>query len=641
MIDRLFFLRRRRSPHTAGSRSVQADTWRPAAELPAAAAWFAAAGAAFVFLLTDAVPDAPALSTAAASTAMGLLRLARALTVLSDRASLAGSRLQLVFARDYVQKILAGRAGKGRADKAVGGVWFGRGFEWGPEHAQKLYELSKIDVERLLPPRAVCRVLNRAEPKDPDAVGLAAIDGLESRKKDVWVSEKTLEGGTLIVGTTQAGKGVLLTGLVTQAIVRGEAVIVIDPKMSSRLQQAVRAAAQLAGRSEPLFFHPNRAEGLRINPLAHFERAGELASRITAVMNEAGPFAAFAWSAVDVVVNVMVHAGLAPTLAGIETALTQGLDELLACALEVDCGPAAAEAYFDAAKLNGLKERDAMLFVLDRAREDGRLAPETLKAAATYAHDPVHFSKITASLMPVLGMLTSGALRQTLSPSSFDAQATSLSEIIAQRRILYVCLNSLPDPTVASAVGSLFLADLAACAGERYNNPSIERTTVNLFVDECSNVINRPLIEILNKGAESGLRTTCAMQTVADLAARLGSTDEARMALGNFNNLVCLRTKDRLTQQFVAETFGRTYIANASAALSSVSDSAHPGHFSAASTRQVSSSREEIIPCDILGKLPNCEFFASLAGGRLVKARTPIVVPDPDLLASQNALENS
>ena len=51
-----------------------------------------------------------------------------------------------------------------------------------------------------------------------------------------------MEGGTLIVGTTQAGKGVLLTSLVTQAILRGEAVIVIDPKMSSRLKNAVTAA---------------------------------------------------------------------------------------------------------------------------------------------------------------------------------------------------------------------------------------------------------------------------------------------------------------------------------------------------------------------------------------------------------------
>ena len=89
-----------------------------------------------------------------------------------------------------------------------------------------------------------------------------------------------------------------------------------------------------------------------------------------------------------------------------------------------------------------------------------------------------------------------------------------------------------------------------------------------------------------------------------------------------------LRTKDRLTQEFVAETFGRTYIANAAATLTNASDSAHPGHFSAGASRQITSTREVIIPCDVLGKLPNCEFFASLAGGRLVKGRTPILTDD-------------
>ena len=34
------------------------------------------------------------------------------------------------------------------------------------------------------------------------------------------------------------------------------------------------------------------------------------------------------------------------------------------------------------------------------------------------------------------------------------------------------------------------------------------------------------------------------MQTLADLSKRLGSEDAARMALGNLNNLIALRSKD-------------------------------------------------------------------------------------------------
>lgn len=626
------FSRRRRSVFTAGTDSVRADTWRPATEFKPALAWSVTASVAGVFAAAELAPTLAATLVGLVSAFMASIRLKSGMAVLKDRAALAGSALELVSCRVFARRLLRARRDMARRGdtETFAPVWFGRGFDWGPEHAQKLYELSKIDVERLIPHRNICRRLTGTTPKDPRTVGLAAIDGLESRKKDIWVSEKTLEGGTLIVGTTQAGKGVLLTSLVTQAILRGEAVIVIDPKMSSRLKNAVTAAAKLANRSDPLFFHPNDREGIRINPLTHFERPSEIASRLTAVMADSSPFA---WSAVNVVVNLLVHVGRTPSIAGIESVLTGDFEDLLLEAVELDCGPDLFDTLVSEVKLKGKKGREGVLVLLDKARDREALSEVTLKGAATYAHDPVHFSKITASLMPVLAMLTSGALRQTLSPADDDAEAMSLSEIIAQRKILYVCLNSLPDPTVAGAIGSLLLADLASCAGERYNDTSIARTTVSLFVDECSNVINRSLIEILNKGAESGLRTTCAMQTVADLAARLGSTDEARMALGNFNSLVSLRTKDRLTQEFVAETFGRTYIANTAATLTSASDTAHPGHFTAGASRQITASREEIIPCDVLGKLPNCEFFASLAGGRLVKGRTPILIADEDLIS--------
>ena len=629
------FSRRRRSVFTAGTDSVRADTWRPATELKPALAWSVTASVAGVFAAAGFAPAFAATLVGLVSAFMAGIRLKSGLAVLKDRAALAGSALELISCRVFARRLLRARRDMARKGdtETFAPVWFGRGFDWGPEHAQKLYELSKIDVEQLIPHRNICRTLTGTAPKDPRTVGLAAIDGLESRKKDIWVSEKTLEGGTLIVGTTQAGKGVLLTSLVTQAILRGEAVIVIDPKMSSRLKNAVTAAAKLANRSDPLFFHPNDPEGIRINPLTHFERPSEIASRLTAVMTDSGPFTSFAWSAVNVVVNLLVHVGRTPSIAGIESVLTGDFEDLLLEAAELDCGPDLFDTLVSEVKLKGKKGREGVLLLLDKARDREALSEATLKGAATYAHDPVHFSKITASLMPVLAMLTSGALRQTLSPADDDAEAMSLSEIIAQRKILYVCLNSLPDPTVAGAIGSLLLADLASCAGERYNDTSIARTTVSLFVDECSNVINRSLIEILNKGAESGLRTTCAMQTVADLAARLGSTDEARMALGNFNSLVSLRTKDRLTQEFVAETFGRTYIANTAATLTSASDTAHPGHFTAGASRQITASREEIIPCDVLGKLPNCEFFASLAGGRLVKGRTPILIDDEDLVS--------
>ena len=92
------------------------------------------------------------------------------------------------------------------------------------------------------------------------------------------------------------------------------------------------------------------------------------------------------------------------------------------------------------------------------------------------------------------------------------------------------------------------------------------------------------------------------------------------------NTVIALRTKDADTQRFVAEAFGKTYIARVDTSISSGSRTGPAGEFSASVSRRMTSSREDIIPTDQLGVLPNAEFFASLAGGRIVKGRVPILL---------------
>lgn len=156
--------------------------------------------------------------------------------------------------------------------------------------------------------------------------------------------------------------------------------------------------------------------------------------------------------------------------------------------------------------------------------------------------------------MPIFAMLTSGPLEESLSPDPSDASDKrpiwDMESLVKCKGVLYVNLDSLSDNMIASAVGSMLLSDLTAYAGKRYNL-GLNDVRISLYVDEASNVINQPLIELLNKGAEGGVYTTIAIQTVPDLAHRLGSVHAARMVLGNCNNLIALRCKDRETQDFV------------------------------------------------------------------------------------------
>jgi conjugal transfer pilus assembly protein TraD len=242
-------------------------------------------------------------------------------------------------------------------------------------------------------------------------------------------------------------------------------------------------------------------------------------------------------------------------------------------------------------------------------------------------HPREHYQKITANLLPILAMLTSGDLGRSLSPDPLDVDdprpILNLDKIVRARRVFYVALDSLPDPAVGGALGAILLADLAALAGMRYNLDAPE-PRISLFVDEIADVINQPLIQILNKGAESGIYTTCAMQTLADLADRLGSEDAARKAVGNLNNLIALRSKDRPTQDFIVETFGKTPIHSVEVSIATHTH-ARGADFSGSLSRRLRETREETIPADILGKLPNLQYFALVSGGRLLKGRVPIL----------------
>jgi conjugal transfer pilus assembly protein TraD len=178
---------------------------------------------------------------------------------------------------------------------------------------------------------------------------------------------------------------------------------------------------------------------------------------------------------------------------------------------------------------------------------------------------------------------------------------------------------------VGSAIGAILLADLAALAGIRYNMNERE-PRISLYVDEVSDVINQPLIQILNKGAESGIYTTCAMQTLADLAARLGSEEAARKAVGNLNNLIALRSKDRPTQDFIVETFGKTPVHNVEVSIGTHTDAHLPT--SGSVSRRLRETRKKRYPGHP-GQAPNLQYFALVSEGRLPLDGFPFWLPMP------------
>jgi conjugal transfer pilus assembly protein TraD len=620
--------------------------WRRAYEFYAGAAWLFALIAFVIIAVQGELPWRFTGSLAMLCLSMAVLRMHQALRILIVRASLSGRAMQVITTKEL-----------NKLCKQPEQVFLGFGFAWTPLHSQRLYELAKINYRDYAVSPALLRCLGVEVNPQPDSeIGLPYIHGVEPREQALYRPLQNFEGGTLLVGTTQSGKGVALANLITQAVHRGDVVVVIDPKNSRRLKRAViRACEDYREPDTFLEFHPAFPEiGVRLDFTFNWQKPTEIASRIQSIMppDTAGAFSAFGWDAVNVVVQGLVDLEERPNLMKLTKYIEGGIEPVLETSLR---------RFFSTIVGPSWRDQPEMKKLLNDAQR-GNLKPPSEAASTdllafvafyehhvsqnqrnkvldsqvrTFRHNREHYQKITANLLPILSMLTSGDLGLSLSPDPFDAGDTraimNFEKIERGGHVLYMCLDALPDPSVASAIGALALADLAARAGMRYNLGGYRR--ISLFVDEVANVINQPLIEILNKGAEGGIFTTCAMQTLADLAKRLGSEDAARMALGNLNNLIALRSKDRPTQDFIVETFGKTAIHTLRVGLNNASD-AHLGDFTSAYSSQLTETLEELIPADILGKLPNLQYFGSVSGGRIIKGRFPILNPDDDTPAA-------
>lgn len=79
----------------------------------------------------------------------------------------------------------------------------------------------------------------------------------------------------------------MLNFIMTQAILRGDAVIFIDPKGSDRMYKAFCRACEKAGRGKPLRFHPgnrSKKDGIRFDVTAVFSTGAQIATRVMSVV---------------------------------------------------------------------------------------------------------------------------------------------------------------------------------------------------------------------------------------------------------------------------------------------------------------------------------------------------------------------
>jgi conjugal transfer pilus assembly protein TraD len=412
------------------------------------------------------------------------------------------------------------------------GVLLGRGFEWTVAAAEETLEAGR-------PP--------------------------ERPEEDLVLPEELLGRHALVFGTTGAGKTRLLELLALQAVARGDAVVVVDPKGDEGLERRLREAA---GDRFRLFSLPHPERSVSYNPLGRFRDVREVADRIAALLPSAGdalPFRNFAWEIVHTAARELLSRKQAITLRSLKRA---AIDR-----------PAGALA--------------------ERPRD--------------------HHLKLASALLPPLSKL--GLPR--LSP---DSGGLAWEEVDRGRLAVYFSLGSLIAGETASAVAKMTLIDLVGFVGDRYAR-SKGNGPVWLFVDELADVATPEFVSLLSKSRGAGLRVVAAGQTPADLETALGSAARARQALASVNTVVQFRAPAAPDAEAFSELCGRRLLRTRSegaayepallgSGLRTVDD------FRARFAETVQWGDQPFVPAWALLDLPVFGFFAR-TDGRVLRGRVP------------------
>jgi len=460
-----------------------------------------------------------------------------------------------------------------------GGVYLGHGFPWTVRHRQRFDRAVSEDL---------------AQPSD---VGLWTLQGLEGMGEPVRLDARLLEQHVFLCGATGCGKTRLMELMALQAVARGDAVAVIDPKgdraMRSRLRPALRVA-------------PHEPHATPYNPLERFDEPRQIADRVAAMLpadGEAAAFRNFAWEVVASVAAGMAAAEEPMTLERLRRFAFGATDELARRVLK---------RLAPTLSLGEYERRRAQNTAAPVPGVDGLL--ELLR------HPREHFLKLASALGAALSKLTAGGLRRALSEPGF-----SWDRLMREGGTALLEIPFLRGADTARAVARLALVDLQHAIARR--PPGGRR--LSLFIDEFSDLAMPEFIDVLNKARSQGVAITVATQTFSDLRAALGSEARAQQVIGNASTIVQFRTHDETDAELFSKLAGRE-----PARVVSRSHSFEPALFSSGSkyvddyratfTTHTQVRDEEVVPPYLLHQLPNLHAFARV-GGRLCKLMVPVI----------------
>lgn len=568
-------------------------------------------------------------------------------------------------------------------------LFFGRGFLWGQRHTQRLKDTLNPAVKHLVEDSSLFKKardyernhdnwitkitswdspLNPVRPLPPiggnrilHAVGV-------DEEKDVFIEATDRPGNTLVLGTTRQGKSRLAEILLEQDVARGDGpVILFDPKSDPGLLTRMYTAAAKEGREFYVFHLGFPQMSARYNAVANFTRITEIASRISGQLAGEGNSAAFkefSWRFINVVARALVAIGEKPNytnilqyITDIEPLFRRFAEHWLPLNANTDW-QSDVQVYEEEATAQYKKNprfakhqsprTEALRTYIEKLETND---PVLLGLLGALRYDQEFYSKLVASLIPLLEKVTTGKIGKLLAPEyddlSDERPIFDWTQIIRSKAVIYIGLDALQDLEIASVVGNSMFSDLVSTSGMIYKHGyeagMIEGREgllpkIYLHADELNELIGEEFLPMVNKAAGSGVILTGYTQSRSDLEAAYGDKAKAQVIEDNFNNLIMMRVRNKHTAELLTDQLPEvetTTVMQVSGATDS-SNLDSEQDFTSNTQDRISVNQSVMLEPSALMSLPKGQAFMLVNGGHLYKVRIPLPeddnIPIPETL---------
>ena len=322
-----------------------------------------------------------------------------------------------------------------------------------------------------------------------------------------YLSDKMLNEMFLALGTTGAGKTILLRNLYARNIMLNNACIVIDGKPDPK---NIRFLEDLANKYEVPFYSFNCCDNYTYDFLNNGTPT-ELKDKIIGLKNESDWDSDYYKTQAETYLQTALE-----ILKKVKDKIT--LDDVIDS--------------FDFKTLKALVPTDASERTQKKLSRIKDIETKDLKG-----------------IQNQLTLLANSDMGDWL--SSGEGETFTLLEAIEQGAFVYFALPALKYPSFAKVLGKVVVNDLKTALYDKHDD-----TPVFSFFDEFGVFAGEQVLNLVNQGRGLGLYSGFGTQSLADLS-RLAGQEFLEVFMGNMNTLAVMRVNDNKTTKYLADWVGK------------------------------------------------------------------------------------